>query len=198
MSIPKTIFSVWVGGDPPEIVKKCLKTHKREGYENILISNENWESFAMIQNGNTFKGSPFAHDAMRAKHYVKVADYVRLSALYHYGGFFCDGDLELKTNLDDLCENRLVTCQEDNGMFATGFIGAEKGHPMIKELIRRLDENFRGDGDLVFESGVRAFADLVWVGWGNCREGLRVLPPEDMYKEPFIRARHWYLNSWIK
>ena len=38
--VPKKIFTVWVGEEMPENIKKCIKSQKIEGYEHKVIGND--------------------------------------------------------------------------------------------------------------------------------------------------------------
>lgn len=76
--------------------------------------------------------------------------------------------------------------EEDTKIFSNAIFGAKKKHPLLGEYIRRLQDNFKGSGDLIFEPGVRAFADLIWTNqWPVAR-----YPMKNKY------LIHHSLKSW--
>ena len=104
--------------------------------------------------------------------FVKASDYLRVYHIWEEGGIYLDADMEVlpNKNFDDMLDNRMFTENEVYGMPANAGFGAEKGHPLLKRYLDRIESNFKGDGDLIFEPGVRAFADIVWVADRKKRE----------------------------
>ena len=97
--IPKIIHYCWFGKkEKPEIVKKCINswTDKLKEYEIIEWNEDNFE-----MNSNRF-----ITEAYRLGKYAFVSDYVRLYALYEYGGIYLDTDVEIyKEFSEDILEN---------------------------------------------------------------------------------------------
>lgn len=194
--IPKRIFFIWLSENPilPPLVEKCLASQESLGYDFRLITLE-----------NCFKGSRYIEEALNARKWVKASDYLRMYYLFTEGGFYLDADMEIVGTLDRLLDNYLVVCEESNGCFSNAFVGAEAGHPLLQEYLRRVEENFRGDGDLVFEPGLRAFADLIWSS-NRAKMGIEVLPPEVFFPynwqtgETKITDKtlgvHHFMRSW--
>jgi len=195
--IPKKIFSIWLSENEkkPELVEKCLWSHQLMGYQHNLITLENCYRDRYID------------ECIGAKRWAKAADYLRMYYLFTEGGLYFDADLEL-TNpkpLDDLLDVPLLVCEEKNGCFSNAFVGSIPGHPLIGEYLRRVFQNFRGDGDLVFEPGLRAFADLIWIS-DRDKMGIKVLPAEYFFPynhetgETNVTAAtigiHYFMKSW--
>ncbi len=78
--IPKIIHYCWFSGDEyPPLIKKCIKSWKKKlpDYEIKL-----WDA-----NSFDFDSVPYVKDALAHKKYAFVSDYIRLYALYNYGGY---------------------------------------------------------------------------------------------------------------
>ena len=131
--IPKIFHYVWIGGKPlPEKNQRFLETWKRvcPDYEIMLWNEENFD----INNSNEY-----VKQAYKSKKYAFVSDYIRLFALFEYGGIYLDTDVEILKPFDDLLGGKMFLCRENNAYVSTAVIGAEKGNPIIKELLESYD-----------------------------------------------------------
>lgn len=131
--IPRTIHYCWFGGkEKPGIVKKCIETWKRQlsGYE-IIEWNEH--NFNLDLNS-------YVKEAHSAGKYAFVSDYVRVYALYNYGGIYLDTDVEVFKSFDDLLHHTSFWGFEQENYIATSTIGAEKGSSLIKEFLDSYNE----------------------------------------------------------
>ena len=196
--IPKRIFTIWFNEDPelPPMVKRCIESQKIPGYEHRLITLE-----------NCYKDSRYIKECLSAKQWVKASDWLRMWYLYTEGGIYLDADMEVLKgkNFDDLLDNRIFLAKEAGGYWANAAIGSEPGHPTIKEYLRRVEDNFRGDGDSIFEPGIRTFTDVFWEA---DREGLGIKEYPTDYFFPYnhitheikitenTRVYHHYMTSW--
>ena len=84
--IPKTIHYCWFGkGEKPKIVKKCIESWKSNlnNYEIIEWNEENFD----------INSNVFIRQAYDNGKYAFVSDYVRVYALYNYGGIYLDTDV---------------------------------------------------------------------------------------------------------
>lgn len=103
--IPKIIHYCWFGRGPmPKVVTWCVESWKRKcpDYEIKLWNEDNFDVTSV----------PFVKQAYELKKYAFVADYVRMYALYHDGGTYLDSDEYILKDIDDLLDNRLVSCHE--------------------------------------------------------------------------------------
>lgn len=73
--------------------------------------------------------------AYENKKYAFVSDYIRLYALYTEGGVYMDTDVEVIKPLDEFLDNEAFTGFESLGFPVCATMGAEKGNPIIKELL---------------------------------------------------------------
>lgn len=132
--IPKIIHYCWLSKDKkPESIQKCIASWKEylPEYELKLWHRDSFD----------YDSVPFTRDALAAKKWAFVSDYVRLYALYHFGGIYLDSDVLAFGKLDDMLENRFFTGLEMRDKAHTdiyieaAIMGAEKGHPFIKKAL---------------------------------------------------------------
>ena len=128
--IPKIIHYCWFGrGEKSKLIKKCINSWKKycPDYEIIEWNEDNFDVDQTI----------WTKQAYEAKKWAFVADYVRLYALYNYGGIYCDTDVELVRPIDNLLDNKGFSGFEKEPIILvqTGIIGAEKGFDIVKYLL---------------------------------------------------------------
>lgn len=123
--IPKIIHYCWFGkGEKPELVQKCLDSWK-EHLSDYQIVEWNEETFDV-------KTNSYVKEAYEAKKYAFVSDYVRVYALYRYGGIYLDTDVEVIKSFNDLLYHNSFWGFEQENYIATSTIGAAKGNPIIE------------------------------------------------------------------
>ena len=105
--IPKIIHYCWLSNDPiPEKLQKCMDSWKVKlpDYEFML-----W-NFDRFPKGK----SKWVDDAFNNKKYAFAADYIRMYALYSYGGIYLDMDVEVLKPFDDFLKLRTMICYENH------------------------------------------------------------------------------------
>ena len=126
--IPKLIHYCWLSGDPiPENLQKCMNSWKKylPDYEFIL-----WD-----RNRFDINSTLWTKQAFEAKKYAFAADYIRLYAVYTYGGIYMDMDVEVLKSFNALLSSPYILGLEtDNGIEA-GIFGAEKQTPFLKDCL---------------------------------------------------------------
>lgn len=130
--IPKIIHYCWLSGEPfPDLIKKCIDSWKKylPDYQIIEWNNQNF-------NVNICEYTKQAYDAGK---YAFVSDYVRLYAVYHYGGIYLDTDIEVIKNFDELLKNKAFTGFENSSNIAAWIFGSEKMNPLFKEFLKYYD-----------------------------------------------------------
>lgn len=136
--IPKYIHYCWFGPkEIPEIGKKCIESWKKNmpDYTIICWSEKNFD----------VESNDFTKKAYRDGQYAFVSDYVRLKALYDYGGIYMDIDEEVLKNFDDLLEDKeIVACFENNQSVMVGLLAAAKASSLIKTFLERY-HNIEGE-----------------------------------------------------
>jgi len=127
--IPKIIHYCWFGyGEKPEIVKKCIESWKINLSEYKIIE---WNEKNFDINTNSY-----VKEAYDSKKFAFVSDYVRIYALYNYGGIYLDTDVEVFKNFDDLLDNDSFWGYEQENYIATSTIGSKKGNKLIKDFLK--------------------------------------------------------------
>lgn len=130
--IPKKIHFVWVGGnEKPKDIRRCMKTWKKhlKDYEIIEWNESNFD----------IGSHPFVKAAYKAKKWAYVSDYIRMYAIYNYGGIYLDTDVLVLDNFDSFLKDKVFVGYENPEFPFTAVFGAEKGHPFIKKLLDYYD-----------------------------------------------------------
>ena len=162
--IPKVIHFCWLSDDPfPELVKKCIASweEKLPDYEFIL-----WDAERLVKEfqgrTDTKKTDEFHEDfrvtngnlwlkqTIQSRKYAFAADFLRVYALYYYGGIYLDSDVEVIGTFDPFLENDLFfgfDCQND---LESAVVGSVSGHLWIKALCKYYNNRpfIKNDGKL--------------------------------------------------
>lgn len=127
--IPKIIHYCWLSNDPyPDSIQKCIDSWKKylPDYEIIL-----W-NFNRFPKGK----SKWVDQAFENRRYAFAADYLRLYALYNYGGIYLDSDVEVLKPFDDLLDLPYFIGQENTASgIEAATMGFEKKHPLMKAML---------------------------------------------------------------
>lgn len=132
--IPKIIHYSWFSGEPyPQWISDCINTWKKylAEYEFVL-----WDMNRLQE-----IDSQFVREAISAKKWAFAADYVRLYAVFHYGGIWLDTDVEMFKSLTPLLDCDMFIGKEswsdsEGHIFLTSHcFGAKAGHPFVKECL---------------------------------------------------------------
>lgn len=95
--IPKIIHYCWFGGNPlPTELREYIEGWKKI-YPDFKIVQWNEQNFDV-------NSVLFTKEAYSVKKYAFVADYVRMWAMYQYGGLYMDTDIKLLKRFDSLFE----------------------------------------------------------------------------------------------
>jgi mannosyltransferase OCH1-like enzyme len=126
--IPKVVHYCWFGGKPlNKQAKACIRSWKKylPDYTFKLWNEKNFNVYSQ----------PFVADAYKAKKWAYITDYLRLYALYHFGGVYMDTDVEVVKPLDRFLVHSAFSGFEDPEHIPTGMMAAEKGNLWIKQLL---------------------------------------------------------------
>lgn len=137
--IPKIIHYVWVGGNPkPKNIQRCMKTWQKH-LQDYQIIEWNEDNFDIHEN-------KYVEQAYKAKKWAFVSDYIRAKAVYEMGGIYLDTDVLVLDNLESLLNNRAFVGFENPANPFTAVFGAEKHHPLLKDMLAYYDDrNFSFD-----------------------------------------------------
>jgi len=127
--IPKIIHFCWLSNDPyPEKIQRCMDSWKKylPDYEFV-----HW-NFDRFPRGK----SKWVDQAFDTHKYAFAADYIRMYALYHFGGIYLDTDVEVLKSFDDLLDLPYFLGAEpsETGVEAA-VLGFEKGNALIKDML---------------------------------------------------------------
>ena len=126
--IAKIVHYCWFGDkQKSEFINKCISS-----WNNIL---EDYEIIEWNESNFNININNYVREAYEQKKYAFVSDYVRVYALYNYGGIYLDTDVEVFKKFDDLLENDSFWGFEEKDYIATSTIGAKKGNKLIKEFL---------------------------------------------------------------
>ena len=163
--IPKIIHYSWFSGEPyPAELKACMDTWRRvlPDYEFVL-----WDAKRLAECGNAF-----ANEAVSVGKWAFAADFVRLYAVYHYGGIWLDTDVEMFKSFDPFLSDGMFIGREYyvyrdkqrtvRTMVTSHCFGAEPRHPFLRECLEyyehrhfirshneKLDETLRYDMTII-------------------------------------------------
>lgn len=132
--IPKIIHYCWFGKNPmPKEFEDNIATWRKNcpDYEFICWNEEKFDVFSV----------EYVKRAYQMKKYAFVSDYIRLYALFHYGGIYLDTDVELFKPLDCFLKHRYFMGRDRKSKsieaeeVGTGLIGSEKNYAWLKEIL---------------------------------------------------------------
>ena len=184
--IPKIIHYCWFGKSKlPEKIIKIIESWKEKlpDYEIIVWNEENFN----VDNIN------FTKQAYEAKKYAFVSDYVRLYALYRYGGIYLDTDEEIIKNIDSFLNHNAVLGFDDGNCIISCFMAFKKEHKLIKELL-----DFYNEVDFIREDkSYELTPNTIWIQnilknrYGLILNGYRqtLNGDIDVYPEEYFHAK---------
>ena len=123
--IPKIVHYCWLGDDAyPDLVKNCIQSWKQK--------LPDWELKLWDKKCLKELDSSWVLEAYEAKKYAFAADYIRLYAVYTYGGFYLDSDVEVLKDFAPLLKYPYVFCAENSeGDIEAATFGAEPHNQFV-------------------------------------------------------------------
>ena len=126
--IPKIIHYCWFGrGKMPEMAIQCIESWTKylPDYELKLWNEDTFDINSIV----------YVKEAYEARKFAFITDYVRLYALYTFGGIYMDTDVEVIKNLDDLLELPAFSGFESEKEIPTGIMASEQHGAWAKEML---------------------------------------------------------------
>lgn len=144
---------------------------------------------------------------------AQKAGLIRLEALLHMGGIYIDSDLEVFRPLESLRMLRGFSVWEDTSTAPDFVLGAEPGHPAVRECLRLAVDRIRQDGNDDWRTGNGAWSTGPGVTTTVLpgRSDWLLLPPatfapyhytelhradDDHAAQPFTFGAHRWRHSW--
>ena len=197
--IPKKIHYVWVGGkEKPKNIKRCMKTWEKhlKDYEIIEWNESNFD----------IHSHPFVEAAYKAKKWAYVSDYIRMYAIYNYGGIYLDTDVLVLDDLKELLDNKAFVGYEHPEYPFTAVFGAEPHHPFIKKLLDYYDKIDAYKFD--FENNNTISVSNILINDYKCKkgnieqvlkDGIKVYK-DDVLCNPSINSKtiHIFTGTWLE
>lgn len=211
--IPKIIHLCWLSGDDyPDSISKCINSwHKNlPDYEIWLWDTKRFDILS----------TKWTEQAFVTKKYAFAADYIRLYALYNYGGIYMDSDVEVYKSFDDLLQLPYFIGEDFVHCFEPAIIGAEPHQEWIKLVLDRYEglEFINPDGSYNMRGLPVVFCDRLVPRYQfrkvsmplNAKDfqfdGLNIFPSDYFNSRDYIGSiktansycSHNYVGSWLK
>lgn len=148
--IPKIIHYCWISGDKkPNNIQRCMNTWREVLPEYEVVC---WDKGKVAE-----CSIPYVEEAIAVKQYAFAADYIRLYALYTYGGIYLDSDVEVLRPFDVFLSDRFFSgteaAHQDKEIgfnIEAAIMGSEKGHPFLRECMKYYENRhfIHEDGEL--------------------------------------------------
>lgn len=142
--IPKIIHYCWLSNDPlPDEIRNYIESWKEKLPDYQIIK---WD-FSIFDKS----GSKWVEQAFDRRKYAFAADFIRLYAVYNYGGIYLDSDVQVLKTFDPfLCLNTMIGWQCNRNGLEIATFGAEKGAEWVKKCLDYYDgrEFVNPDGSL--------------------------------------------------
>lgn len=126
--IPKIIHYCWLSSDPiPQKLRDCMSSWKEKlpDYDFLLWDLNKFDIHSSI----------WVKEAYEAKKYAFAADYIRLYAVYTYGGIYMDMDVEVVRSFNELLDFPYILGLETKKGIEAGIFGAEKNNLFLKKCM---------------------------------------------------------------
>ena len=206
--IPKKIHYCWFGGkELPELAKKCIASWQKfcPDYEIIRWDESNFD----------LDCCPYVKQAYDNKKFAFVTDYVRLYAMYTYGGIYMDTDVEVTKNLDCFLQHEGFSGFESETQIPTGIMAGRQGFPLFRHLLSYYEDRdfVQADGSFDMTTNVVTITAMLtekgFIPNGEFQvvDGFALYPrdvfcPYDnatgvLRKTQNTAAIHWFNKSWL-
>lgn len=139
--IPKIIHYTWFSGEPfPEKIQMCIDTWHKHMPEYKLVC---WDAERLKE-----IDSVWVTEALAERKWAVAADYVRLYAVYKYGGIYLDTDCYIYQSFNSLLNNKSFIGKESSIHVDGGFMevhlsshcfGAEAGDYFVGRCLSFYD-----------------------------------------------------------
>lgn len=142
--IPKIIHLCWLSGDSfPKDIAVCLESwkHHFKDYEIWLWGKKPKDCLGLniVEKHFDLDSVVWCKQAFEAKKYAFAADYIRLYALYNFGGIYMDSDVVVYKSFNDLLHLPYFIGEDYVHCFEPAIIGCESKTAWIKDVLDRYE-----------------------------------------------------------
>lgn len=202
--IPRIIHYCWFGGELSPLGKACLDTWVDKNPDYIIML---WDE------SNLPPKNDYIEYAIKTEQWAFLSDYVRLWAVYNYGGFYCDTDIEAVKSFDFLTNRqRVFSGWESDDYINFSFFGAPKEDPLVDRALKCIVSNFEETGGFL---AIPKILTGVFVSEEKLDSRIEIYPRDYFYPyNPYIKnslklmlyrditentvvIHHWD-SSWVK
>jgi mannosyltransferase OCH1-like enzyme len=208
--IPKIIHYCWFGDQQfPQLTEKCIESWQKylPDYKMVLWDEKRFD----------IDYNQFTKEAYECKKFAFVSDYVRLFALYYYGGVYLDTDVEVIKNINPFLRFSAFSGFENPLFLQSGVIGAKERHPWIYRFLEYYKDKsfYNKNGTMDLTANVRYMTPIsvneyglkTGNGYQILKEDVHIFPTE--YFCPMIwetreiiltentHAIHHFAASWM-
>ena len=210
--IPKTVHYVWFSEEIPEKVQRYIDSWQKimPDYKFIKWNAENFD----------INSVEWVRQAVEAKKWAFATDYIRLWALYSYGGIYLDCDVEVFKPFDDLLSLPYFLGREySKGIIEMATLVAEPKQEWVKNCLEYYkDRSFiMQNGEFSMEPIPRIMLRILGKKYGLKRiknvqefdensEEVQILPAEFFSPKPWDSEKftiaentysvHYFEKSW--
>jgi len=136
--IPKKIHYCWFGGSElPPLAKACIASWVKHLPDYELVR---WDETNSPNN-------EFINYHLEKGNWAFVSDYVRLYALYQYGGLYFDTDVEVIKSFDLLLKNNGFVAYEEHERMTNGVAGGVKENIFFNDCMKYMIDRFENNED---------------------------------------------------
>ena len=154
--IPKIIHYCWLSKDPiPVELQACMSTWRRKlpDYEFMLWNFDRFD----------INSSLWVKQAFEAKMYAFACDYIRIYALYNYGGIYLDMDVEVVKSFDNLLNEKYILGMENPYGIEAAVMGAEPYSELFSNALAHYENRsfIKSDGSFDMYTCPRVIMDRI-------------------------------------
>lgn len=208
MTIPKIIHYCWFGDNEiPELEMRCIAS-----WTKVLSDYQ-----IMFWNEKTFdiNSVPYVKQAYEHRKFAFVSDYVRVYALFTYGGIYFDTDVEVLKSFDAFLNNDGFIGFENKTSVGTGIIGACKNSIIMEQMLKYYhNHNFADDkGNIDVTTNVQILMNFLIMrnfikeNKEQCLDGIHIYArdvfcPKKLEDGTFrlsdkTTSLHYFSGSWL-
>lgn len=132
--IPHIVHYCWYGGNSMNhILRKCVESFPK-------IFSVEGKIMKWDESNTPLDNSDYVHFLFNEKKWGFFSDYLRLKALYEFGGIYLDTDILIKKAIpDSFYQADLIFGYAYDDVVGTAFIMVKPHHPFIKYLLNEFE-----------------------------------------------------------
>ncbi|MEG6544640.1 glycosyltransferase [Acinetobacter bereziniae] len=139
--IPKIIHYCWFG-------KKNIPQPLQHYIDGWRIKCPDWEIRLWNEKNFDIHSHPFVKKAYEEQKYAFVSDYVRVLALYNFGGVYLDTDVEIKQSIDGFLVFEAFSSFEIESIpFTSAVWGSIPKHSLTRRMLDYYDKKEFGNNE---------------------------------------------------